>query len=83
MTLISQLSELYYNPTKYFNGSAPANVTGFENHCNLSGSECSRLPSPDSFMWFDELHPSERTDQIIAEEFVKVVAGESKWATYW
>ncbi|KAF4153949.1 hypothetical protein CNMCM6936_001785 [Aspergillus lentulus] len=79
MDMYGLLSEVYYNPTKYFNGSAPANVTGFNNHCPLSGGECTRLPSPDSFMWFDELHPSQRTDQIIAEEFVKVVRGDIQW----
>jgi hypothetical protein len=39
--------------------------------------------SPDSFMWYDELHPSEQTDRVIAREFVDVVKGNSKWATYW
>jgi hypothetical protein len=34
-------------------------------------------------MWYDELHLSEQTDRIIAREFVGVVEGGSKWATYW
>lgn len=34
-------------------------------------------------MWYDELHPSERTDQVIAKEFAKVVKGLSSYATYW
>jgi hypothetical protein len=34
-------------------------------------------------MWYDTLHPSEQTDKFIAEEFVQVVKGKSKWATYW
>jgi hypothetical protein len=34
-------------------------------------------------MWYDELHPSEQTDRVIAREFVDVVKGKSKWATYW
>jgi hypothetical protein len=34
-------------------------------------------------MWYDELHPSEQTDRVIAREFVDVVKGGSKWATYW
>ena len=28
---------------------------------------------------YDELHPSERTSELVAEEFVKVVKGESKY----
>ncbi len=39
--------------------------------------------SLDHFLWFDELHPSERADQVIAREFVNVVKGTSKYATYW
>ncbi|RAL01420.1 SGNH/GDSL hydrolase family protein [Aspergillus ibericus CBS 121593] len=80
---VMDVSDIYHHPSGYLNGSAPANVTGYEHHCNVAGTECQTLPSPDSFLWYDQLHPSERTDQIIAEEFVKVVRGESRWATYW
>lgn len=34
-------------------------------------------------MWYDELHPSEQTDRVIAREFLEVIKGKSKWATYW
>lgn len=34
-------------------------------------------------MWYDALHPSEQTDRVIAANFVEVVKGTSKWATYW
>ncbi|RAL14397.1 SGNH/GDSL hydrolase family protein [Aspergillus homomorphus CBS 101889] len=83
MDVYSLISEIYYHPTQYLNGSAPANVTGFEYHCDVNGQNCGKLDSPDSFLWFDQLHPSERTDQIIAEEFLKVVNGESRFAEYW
>ncbi|PYH41065.1 SGNH/GDSL hydrolase family protein [Aspergillus saccharolyticus JOP 1030-1] len=79
----SLIQEIYHNPTQYLNGSAPANVTGYEYHCNINGTDCVKSDSPDSFLWFDALHPSERTDQIIAEEFIKVVSGESRFAEYW
>ncbi|RAH76820.1 hypothetical protein BO86DRAFT_451402 [Aspergillus japonicus CBS 114.51] len=83
MDVYSLISEIYYNPTQYLNGTAPANVTGFEYHCNINGTDCIRSDSPDSFLWFDQLHPSARTDQIIAEEFIKVVSGKSRFAEYW
>ena len=69
----------------YLNGSAPLNVTGYENHCNSNGTDCVDVgaSSPDSFLWYDILHPSEQTDRIIAQNFVDVVKGESQWATYW
>lgn len=73
---------MYENPSDYFHGSAPANVTGFTKQCDDDG-ECVLAPSPESYMWFDELHPSERTSEIVAQEFVQVVKGESKWAAYW
>ena len=40
-------------------------------------------PNKDAFMFYDELHPSEQTDRVIAREFVNVAKGISKWATYW
>ena len=70
----------------YLNGSAPANVTGFERHCNLNGTVCADFEggeSSDSFLWFDELHPSEQTDRIIAMNFVDVLNGNSSYATYY
>ncbi|OCK86026.1 carbohydrate esterase family 16 protein [Lepidopterella palustris CBS 459.81] len=77
------MTDIWDHPTAYLNGTAPANVTGYINHCNLTGANCTEEPSPDSFMWYDELHPSEQTDRVIAKSFVDVVRGESKWATYW
>jgi hypothetical protein len=54
------ISDIYDNPTGCLNGSAPANVTGFVHHCNLTGQACvdeDGGKSPDSFLWYDELHP--------------------------
>jgi hypothetical protein len=33
-------------------------------------------------MWYDELHPSEQTNRIVAREFVNVVGGQSVYASY-
>ena len=70
----------------YLNGTAPANVTGFEHHCSLDRATCyyaSNGTSPDSFLWYDELHPSEQTDRIIAMEFLQVINGSSGYTTYY
>jgi hypothetical protein len=77
--------DIYYNPSAYLNGAASANVTGFENHCNNNGTVCSDFEgnSPDSFLWYDELHPSEQTGRIIAKNFVEVLDGTSKYAAYY
>ncbi|MCJ1308047.1 hypothetical protein MMC25_001697 [Agyrium rufum] len=79
----SLVLDIYNNPTAYLNGSAPANVTGFNEHCALNGSACTNLPSKDSFLWYDELHPSEQTDRIIASNFVDLLNGNSSYATYY
>jgi hypothetical protein len=75
--LFPKLTDIYNNPSAYLNGTAPLDVTGY---VNLNGTA---NVSPDSFMWYDELHPSEQTDRVIAREFVGVVEGNSRWATYW
>jgi phospholipase/lecithinase/hemolysin len=75
------MTDIWNNPSTYLNGTAPLNVTGFVTDC--VESECSSKSSWDSYMWYDELHPSEQTDRVIAREFLNVVGGGSKWATYW
>ncbi|KAK4496783.1 hypothetical protein PRZ48_012766 [Zasmidium cellare] len=76
------LVDIYNNPSQYLNGSAPLNVTGFIAQCT-SSNPCAGLTSPDSYMWYNNLHPSEQTDRVIARNFVDVIKGNSKWATYW
>lgn len=77
------MKDIYYHPTQYFNGTAPANVTGAAHLCNDQGSNCTTASSLDSYMWYDPLHPSEQTSRAIAREFVNVVEGKSKYASYW
>jgi len=80
----SLITDIYNNPSQYLNGTTPANVTGFYFHCDLTGNNCTTVDADyDSFLWFDELHPTQRTDQIIAEHFVDVIKGNSSYATYW
>lgn len=79
----TQMTDIHTNPSTYLNGTAPLNVNGYVNHCNTTGMECVANSSPDSFLWYDELHPSEQTERVVAREFVSVVEGSSGWATYW
>jgi hypothetical protein len=79
----SLITDMHANPKKYLNGTAPLNVTGIVNQCDLQGKNCVKKSGPDSYLWYDELHPSEQTDRVIAREFVGVLGGKSKWATYW
>ncbi|KAK8102379.1 acetyl esterase [Apiospora sp. TS-2023a] len=74
--------DIYENPEKYLD--APANATGYYYHCAVDGSNCKNSEKPlSSYMWYDELHPSEKTDEIIGKEFARVVGGNSSYATYW
>jgi len=78
----SLITDVYNNPTKYL--ASPANVTGQYYHCDLTGANCvENSGSLDQYLWYDELHPSQKTDEIVAAEFVKVVKGTSMYATYW
>ncbi|EMC93212.1 carbohydrate esterase family 16 protein [Baudoinia panamericana UAMH 10762] len=77
------MQDIHDNPTVYLNGTAPLNVTGVVNACNATGGNCVASPSPDSFMWYDELHPSEQVERVVARTFVDVVSGVSSFATYW
>lgn len=78
----SLMTDIYNHPNQYF--ESPANVTGYWYSCNLNSTVCKQSDLPmDSFMWYDELHPSVKTDEIIAKEFINVVGGNSSYATYW
>ena len=56
----SLFSDFYDNPSEYLNGREPLTVEGYEHHCNLNGTDCTLQyngSSPDSFLFYDELHP--------------------------
>ncbi|KAF2180498.1 carbohydrate esterase family 16 protein [Zopfia rhizophila CBS 207.26] len=77
------ITDIWTNPKEYLNGTAPPNVTGVINQCDTQGNNCKEASSKDSYLWYDELHPSEQADRVIAREFVGVLGGRSKWAKYW
>jgi phospholipase/lecithinase/hemolysin len=79
----SLMTDIWANPQEYLNGTAPLNVTGYVNHCNLQGQDCVQRESEDSYLWYDELHPSEQASRVVAREFVRVLGGESEYASYW
>ncbi|KAF2125174.1 carbohydrate esterase family 16 protein [Dothidotthia symphoricarpi CBS 119687] len=77
------MTDVWSNPGNYLNGTAPLNVTGVVHQCGVNGQNCTLAASPDSYLWYDPLHPSEQTSRIVAREFVNVLGGKSKWAAYW
>ncbi|KAI9660217.1 MAG: hypothetical protein M1831_003524 [Alyxoria varia] len=73
--------DIYTQPTKYLNGTTPPNVHKFINHCNdpKNPQDCKRQPGdPDSYFWFDELHPSEQVERVVAREFTEILGGKSR-----
>jgi len=76
----SLVTEIHSNPTKYLD--APHNVNSYYHQCQPAGSPCVDQSDPlDGYLWYDELHPSNKTSAIIAENFLDVVAGKSKYGT--
>ncbi len=76
------LTDMYNSPAAYL--AAPANATGFYHHCSPQNTNCVNMAAPlDAFMWYDDLHPSSKTDSVIAQNFVDVVAGTSKYGTWY
>ncbi|KAF5380716.1 hypothetical protein D9757_007054 [Collybiopsis confluens] len=83
-------ADMFTNPANYLNGTAPLNVTGCINSCvfQVGGTvgdctEVGSLSDRDSYLWFDELHPSEQADRIVAREMATVMEGKtSQWATW-
>ncbi|KAL0576781.1 hypothetical protein V5O48_005189 [Marasmius crinis-equi] len=77
--------DMYNDPGRYFNGSLPANVTGHCHQCpdphdwrQCDIGDCT-LDQRDSFMWWDELHPSEQSGRNLANEMNKKINGESAY----
>ncbi|KAM5546282.1 hypothetical protein V8D89_000408 [Ganoderma adspersum] len=77
--------EMYDNPARFFNGTIPANVTGHCHQCpdpddwrQCGIGDCT-LEERDSYMWWDELHPSEQTGRNLAAEMHRKIEGKSKY----
>ncbi|KHO01049.1 acetyl esterase [Metarhizium album ARSEF 1941] len=75
----SLMMDVINDPGEYLD--APADVVSPYRTC-LDGCVDSKNPRS-SFMWYDELHPAERMEEIFAKNFIEVVHGRSKYATYY
>ncbi|KAJ7306948.1 GDSL lipase/acylhydrolase [Mycena albidolilacea] len=85
----SLIQDIYDHPALYLNGTAPLNVTGCWDSCvaPFGGGNlvCTvqKGTDRDSYLWADELHPSEQADRIIAREIALTLEGkESQWSTW-
>ncbi|KAF4610247.1 hypothetical protein D9613_010513 [Agrocybe pediades] len=88
----SLFSDILDRPSVYLNGTAPLNTTGAVKSCVYQLNEptsdtgdctIAQGSDRDSFVWFDELHPSEQSGRVLAGEVAKVIRGqESRWMSW-
>ncbi|KAH8817365.1 hypothetical protein F5884DRAFT_874362 [Xylogone sp. PMI_703] len=80
----SLMTDIFNNPSQYLNGTSPLDVTNPYHQCNITTGTCvNATASFDSYYWWDEVHPSVRVFQVIADAFVNITKGSSRWAQYW
>jgi len=88
----SFFEDMLAHPALYLNGTAPLNITGCVHSCVYQLNESptdtgictiANGTDRDSFLWYDELHPSEQTDRNIAKEVAEVIEGKSNRWTRW
>ncbi|KAI0260737.1 GDSL lipase/acylhydrolase [Gloeopeniophorella convolvens] len=85
-------ADMFARPQLYLNGTAPLNVTGavracvfneFESTSDTGACTIATGSAKDSFLWFDELHPSEQADRVVAREIANIIEGKgSKFAAW-
>ncbi|EJD06124.1 GDSL lipase/acylhydrolase [Fomitiporia mediterranea MF3/22] len=85
-------SDMISNPSQYLNGTAPPNVTIPIKSCAFQLNEdvndtgnCTIVNGTDrdSYLWYDELHPSEQADRVVARELTNAVLRKSNdWVTW-
>ncbi|KAF9450392.1 carbohydrate esterase family 16 protein [Macrolepiota fuliginosa MF-IS2] len=86
----SLFTDMHNNPANYFNGTAPFNVTGAVTTCvfqlgDSDESVCTVVNGTDrdSYLWFNELHPSEQSDRHVAREIANIIQGiGSRWVSW-
>ncbi|KAI0077017.1 carbohydrate esterase family 16 protein [Panus rudis PR-1116 ss-1] len=82
-------TDMIANPGNYLNGTAPLNVTGAAATCvrelntgAVITCNSAQGSDRDSYLWWDEVHPSEQADRVVAREIVASINRKSKWITW-
>ncbi|EAU86697.1 GDSL lipase/acylhydrolase [Coprinopsis cinerea okayama7 len=88
----SLFADMYKNPSKYLNGTAPLNVDGMVDSCVYelnappdATPRCTMVEGTDrdSYLWYDELHPSEQASRVVARQIADVIQGKrNRWTTW-
>ncbi|KAI0648790.1 hypothetical protein C8Q79DRAFT_903066 [Trametes meyenii] len=85
-------TDMINRPQMYLNGTAPLNVTGAAHACVFQENESTGDPGVctdavgsdrDSFLWYDELHPSEQAERQVAKLISDVIHRKTEqWITW-
>jgi len=71
----SLMKDIHARPTEYLD--APYNTTGYYRHCQATNNaDCvdqTELGPLSGFMWFDELHPSNKTGEFRCHKFSNAI----------
>ncbi|KAI0741767.1 SGNH hydrolase-type esterase domain-containing protein [Daedaleopsis nitida] len=82
----SLFADMIRHPELYLNGTAPLNVTGAVHAC-YSGNydNCTDVlgTDQDSYLWYDELHPSVQAERVVAKAMSDVIARKAENWTTW
>ncbi|KAK0346905.1 hypothetical protein LTR91_021344 [Friedmanniomyces endolithicus] len=84
--LFELISDIHADPAQYLDRAILTKASDYEHHCDVTGEVRAYEYDhayPDSFMWWDELHPSGRVHEIIAREVAQVLEGQFRYASYW
>ncbi|TCD67365.1 hypothetical protein EIP91_010201 [Steccherinum ochraceum] len=88
-------TDMAAHPERYLNGTAPLNTTAAIRSCvypegadplNKTLATCTEVKGTDvdSYLWFDELHPSEQADRVVAREIAAAINRKSSnWTTWY
>ncbi|RPD58827.1 hypothetical protein L227DRAFT_612586 [Lentinus tigrinus ALCF2SS1-6] len=88
----SLFADIFARPQLYLNGTAPLNVTGAVHACVFELNESTTDPGvctdavgtdQDSFLWYDELHPSVQAERVVAKAISDVIHRKTEqWITW-
>ncbi|KAG8688068.1 hypothetical protein FRC11_006115 [Ceratobasidium sp. 423] len=81
--------DIYNNPAKYLVGPG-YNVTDVVNACKFPYNNgtlvCNTQPESkrDAYLWWDELHPSEQANRVVARHILNVLkGGNDQWVSWY
>ncbi|KZV83679.1 hypothetical protein EXIGLDRAFT_728066 [Exidia glandulosa HHB12029] len=75
----SLFNDIHTHPSSYLNGSLPPDVN---NYVTRNKSRPVNADVRDSFMWWDQNHPSEQTNRIVARRVADGMAGSTEWVSW-